>query len=137
VLLEEGDDQVLTRIAADLFDCAVDPSFVAELLADPRHHIAVAIDDSQTVVGFVSAVHYVNPDKPPELWINEVAVAPTWRGRGIAKQLLRTMLDRAQELNCKEAWVLTDRENNPAMQLYKSLGGIEAPRDQVMFTFKF
>jgi hypothetical protein len=28
-----------------------------------------------TVVGFASAVHYVHPDKAPELWINEVGVA--------------------------------------------------------------
>ena len=31
--------------------------------------------DAGTMVGFVSAVHYVHPDKGPELWINEVSVS--------------------------------------------------------------
>jgi hypothetical protein len=31
--------------------------------------------------------------------------------------------------------VLTDRSNAPAMRLYASSGGQEAPVDQVMFTF--
>jgi len=48
---------------------------------DPRHHLVVAVE--HVVVGFCSAVDYIQPDKPPELWINEVGVAPTpqpWRG---------------------------------------------------------
>ena len=30
--------------------------------------------DEEQIVGFASAVHYVHPDKPPELWINEMGV---------------------------------------------------------------
>lgn len=39
------------------------------------------------LVGFVSAVHYVHPDKPPELWINEVGVGESHRGQSIGKRL--------------------------------------------------
>ena len=58
--------------------------WTAEFLADSRHHLAVAVDEGR-VVGMASAVHYVHPDKPPELWINEVGVAPTHRGLGIGR----------------------------------------------------
>ena len=136
-LVGAGDERVFSRIAPDIFDGAINPTWLAEFLADPRHHLAVAIDQAHTVIGFVSAVHYMNPDKPAELWINEIAVAAAWRGRGIAKSLLDKMLKRGRELGCKEAWVLTDRSNLPAMRLYAALGGIEPPRDQVMFTFRF
>jgi GNAT superfamily N-acetyltransferase len=88
-------------------------------------------------VGFASAVHYVHPDKPsPELWINEVGVASTHRGRGLGKVILQTLFDHARALGCVEAWVLTDRGNQGAMRLYGSRGGIETPTDQVMFTFR-
>jgi Acetyltransferase (GNAT) family len=54
-----------------------------EFLADARHHLIMALN-SGTVVGFVSAVHYLHPDKaPPEFWINKVGVAPTHQGQGI------------------------------------------------------
>jgi ribosomal protein S18 acetylase RimI-like enzyme len=134
-LLARGDERVLANVAPDVFDRGIDARLTSEFLNEPRHHLAVAIDDG-VVVGFVSAVDYLHPDKPRELWINEIAVASTHRNRGVGKQLLRAMLDLAHTRGCREAWVLTDRSNAPAMRLYTSLGGTEAPRDQVMFTFK-
>ena len=134
-ILQPGDDHVLGTIAPDVFDSELDPHATNEFLRDPRHHIVVAIHGG-AVVGFASAVDYLHPDKPsPELWINEVAVASTHRGRGIGRAILRALLDHARHLGCVEAWVLTDRGNQGAMRLYESSGGIEARTDQVMFSF--
>lgn len=134
-ILRAGDEAVLDRVAADVFDDPIVPAAARAFVADPRHHLAVAIDDG-VVVGFVSAVHYLHPDKAsPELWINEVGVAETHQGRGLAKRLMAAILEAGRGLGCSEAWVLTERDNTPAMRLYASAGGIEAPKDAVMFTF--
>lgn len=133
-ILEPGDRAILDDIAPGVFDNPVDPALVAQFLGDHRHHLAVAIDGDQ-VVGFASGVHYVHPDKAAEMWINEVAVAPSHHGRGLGKAVMRTLLEHAKRLGCREAWILTDRTNQAAMRLYASAGGQEAPRDQVMFTF--
>lgn len=134
-VLGRGDGKVLARVAPGVFDRGVNEHWSAEVLVDPRHHLAVAIDEG-LAVGFASAVHYINPDKPPELWINEIGVAPTHRNRGLGKELLRAVLAVGRELGCSEAWVLTDRSNAPAMRLYASVGGTEVPKDQVMFAFR-
>jgi aminoglycoside 6'-N-acetyltransferase I len=135
-ILRAGDDAVLSRVAPGVFDDPIDPPRAAEFLADPRHHLAVALDED-LVVGFVSAVHYVHPDKrQPELWINEVGVAASHQGRGLGKAILRAVLAEGQRLGCSEAWVLTERSNPRAMRLYASQGGEEAPEDAVMFTFR-
>jgi aminoglycoside 6'-N-acetyltransferase I len=135
-LLGRQDAGVLAQIAPDVFDDPIDVARADEFLADPRHHLAVAVEDG-VVVGFVSAVHYVHPDKPrPELWINEVGVAATHRGRGLGTRLLRAVFAAARRLGCAEAWVLTDRANTAAMRLYAVAGSTEAPTDHVMFTFR-
>jgi ribosomal protein S18 acetylase RimI-like enzyme len=135
-LLGRQDAGALANVAPDVFDYPIDVGRADEFLADPRHHLALAVEDG-LVVGFVSAVHYVHPDKPrPELWINEVGVAATHRGRGLGTRLLRAVFDLARGLGCAEAWVLTDRENTAAMRLYAAAGSTEAPTDHVMFTFK-
>jgi ribosomal protein S18 acetylase RimI-like enzyme len=123
-LLGPGDAQILVRVAPDVFDNPVDSDLAAEFLADPRHHIAVAIDDG-LVVGFASAVHYVHPDKPAELWINEVGVAPSHRRRGLGRRALTALLRHGRSLGCVSAWVLTDRDNAAARALYAGTGGIE------------
>jgi aminoglycoside 6'-N-acetyltransferase I len=135
-VLGPQDAGVLRHVAPDVFDDPINERRADEFLADPRHHLVVAIDDG-LVVGFVSAVHYVHPDKPlPELWINEVSVAATHRGRGLATRLLRSLFDVARVLGCAEAWVLADRANAAAMRLYPAAGSSEPPGDPVMFTFR-
>jgi aminoglycoside 6'-N-acetyltransferase I len=135
-VLRAGDEAVLTHVGPEVFDHAIDQQATREFLIDPRHHLVVAIDDG-VVVGFTSGVHYAHPDKPrPELWVNEIGVAATHRGRGLGKALLGALLGIGRELGCPEAWVLTERTNAAALALYSSSGGTEAAPDPVMFTFR-
>ena len=135
-LLGTEDVHYLNNVAEDVFDDPIVESAAQEFLSDPRHRLVVALENT-LLVGFVSAVIYLHPDKPaPELWINEIGVAPTHQRQGIGKALLQTMLDIARQSGCTEAWVLTERDNLPAMAMYTSAGGAEAFPDPVMFTFK-
>jgi ribosomal protein S18 acetylase RimI-like enzyme len=123
-LLRPGEEAMLANVADEVFDNPVDPALAAAFLADPRHHLVAALD-GDLVVGFVSAVDYIHPDKPAELWINETGVAPTYQGQGIAKQMLAAMLDHGRTLRCGTAWVLTDTTNIAANALYRAAGGVE------------
>jgi ribosomal protein S18 acetylase RimI-like enzyme len=134
-LLGPGDAPVLERVAPDVFDHAVDARLAEEFLADPRHHIAVALDDG-VVVGFASGVDYVHPDKPRELWVNEVGVAPSHRGQGIGRRVVDALLAHARTLGCRAAWVLTDVDNAAARALYRAAGGVEAEGDTIMVEWK-
>ncbi len=133
--LSPADISVLMHVAEDVFDNSIDESFAREFLNDPRHHIVVAIADG-VIVGFASAVHYIHPDKPPELWINEVGVAPSHQGKGIGKAIMQEILNLGRGLSCKNAWVLTDRSNGPANRLYRSAGGQIGKEDTVMYEFE-
>ena len=132
-ILGPDDLNVLSNIAPDVFDNDIDGRLAAEFLRDPRHHLAVALDGGR-VIGFASAVHYIHPDKPPELWINEVGVASDHQGRGIGRALMRSLFDLARTLECREAWVLAEGSNEDAQRFYAALGG--NPDSAVMFSFR-
>jgi ribosomal protein S18 acetylase RimI-like enzyme len=135
-ILGPDESEVLERLAPGVFDDPLDAEATARFLTDPRHHVAVATEDG-LVVGAATSVHYLHPDKSePEMWINELAVAPTHRGRGLGKALLGALLETAREQGCREAWIVTDPENEAAMRLYRRMSGQEAARNQVMFTFR-
>ncbi len=131
-LLGPGDMAVLGNVAEDVFDEAINPRWAAEFLNDPRHHIVVALLGNQ-VIGMASAVHYVHPDKSPELWVNEIGVSPPHRQRGIGKRLIAALFSRGRELGCKEAWLGTEESNIAARRLYASVGGVA--QSMVYFTF--
>ena len=134
-ILGVNDKAILANVASDVFDHPVDSRWSTEFLEDARHHLAVAIED-ELVLGMASAVHYVHPDKAPELWINEVGVAPSHQRKGIGKRLMDALLKHGRTLGCKEAWVLTEEENTAARRLYESVGGEEEIPRPVYFTFK-
>lgn len=121
------------HLAEDVFDHAVQERLVTEFLNDSRHSLAVAIVDG-LIVGMASGVRYVHPDKPSELWINEVGVAPDYQRRGLAKRIVTELLAEGRSQGCREAWVLTDFDNEAARATYRSAGGIESG-PQLMVTF--
>lgn len=134
-VLDPDDAAVLDHVASEVFDHAIDPRWAAEFLADSRHHLAVALVGGE-VVGMASAVHYVHPDKPPELWVNEVGVSPAHQNRGIGRRLLAALFDRTRSLGCAAAWVATEPHNVAARRLYAAVGGIEEPEPAVVVTFR-
>lgn len=134
-ILSQDYTSMLNNVDPDVFDDPIDIARTKEFLADSRHHLAVAIKDN-LAVGFVSAVHYVHPDKAhPKLWINEVSVAENHRRQSLGKRLLLAIFEVARELGCVDAWVLCDRANTAAMRLYSAVGNA-APSDCVMFEFR-
>ena len=134
-LVNDGGSGLLAQVAPGVFDNEVNPSLLREFLGDKRHHLAVALS-AGWVVGMASAVHYVHPDKPAELWINEIGVADAYRGRGIGRSLLEALLERGREVGCRSAWVLTESDNHRAVALYGRAGGQRSSPDLVMFEFR-
>lgn len=133
-VLGRDDLRVLDAVAADVFDHPINRRWAAEFLADPRHHLAVAIVDG-VVVGMASGVHYVHPDKPPELWVNEVGVAPAFQNRGIGRRLLQALFTRGREVGCSAGWVGTEVSNAAARRLYRAVGGVEDAEPFVLVSF--
>jgi GNAT superfamily N-acetyltransferase len=135
-VLGPEDGAALQNVAAEVFDYPVDARWSAEFLADPRHHLAVAIDEeSGQVVGMASGIHYVHPDKPPELWVDEVAVAPPHQSRGVGRRVLAALLAHGRTLGCRDAWVLTSYGNIAARRMYAAVGGMEEREAPLMITF--
>lgn len=133
-LLGPDDASVLDRVAPGVFDDEVDARWTAEFFNDVRHHLAVALDKGQ-VVGMASALHYVHPDKPPELYINEVGVAPSYRNQGVGRGLLKALFAHGRTLGCAEAWLGTERTNGAARRMYAAVGGEEEAEDTVIVWF--
>lgn len=125
-LLTAADLPLLLAADGVLFDDPVRPQSAAAFLADQRHHIAAAIV-GDGIIGFASGVDYLHPDKPAELWINEVGVLEAYQRQGFGTAVLRCLLAHGRSLGCEVAWVLTNSANRAARRLYAALGGIATP----------
>jgi len=119
-------------VADGVFDENIIPEHLAAYLADPRHHLLVALD-GDLVVAKLSAVHYMRPDNADCFYIDEVDVSPDYRQQGIAKGLMEYALRLAKSIGCQECWLGTEHDNEAANALYRSLDG----KDQAFILYEF
>jgi ribosomal protein S18 acetylase RimI-like enzyme len=101
-----------------------------ELLDDPHAIFLVAFDGDEEI-GFALA-----HDLPRrhgnvrQLFVYEVDIVESHRRRGIG----RALLEHLAELGIREAFVLTEPDNEAASGLYESIGGIRS--EVVMWDFE-
>jgi L-2,4-diaminobutyric acid acetyltransferase len=79
---------------------------------------AVAVSGDE-VVGFISS--YRRPDRPDTLFVWQVAVAASERGRGVAKALLGEVLKRPEQAQIQYVEATIGPDNIPSRKLFIGL----------------
>ena len=83
----------------------------------------------------------LNQAKPDELYVDQVAVHPAWRGRCVTGLLLDAVSAEAQSRGCQRVWLSTDPAN-PATRVWPRYGfvplgvkqGLKGPgKDRAIF----
>lgn len=125
-------DEHRVKAAEDLFDNPVDVAATRRFLADSANWLLIADVDGRPA-GFVSGTAILHPDAAqPEVFLNELAVAESFQGRGIGSALVGRLWREARDSGCRGMWVLTDAENVAANKVYSSQGGTRSGT-QVMY----
>jgi ribosomal protein S18 acetylase RimI-like enzyme len=83
-----------------------------------------------------SAIAYVHPDKPLQLFINEVGVSERCQRQGVGRRLVNALLKQGNILGCTEAWVATEPNNLAARALYNAAKGTEGKNFAVISTWE-
>jgi GNAT superfamily N-acetyltransferase len=93
------DDQVQRR----MFDERFDPARIEILVCEGQDVGALAVEQ-----------------RPDELWLAELQIAPAWQGRGLGTAILRDLIDEANARGVPVG--LRVLRVNPARALYERLG---------------
>jgi aminoglycoside 6'-N-acetyltransferase I len=111
----------LATVAEEVFDHPIDDARLAAYADHPQHLLCVALRDD-LVVGQARAIVHSHPDKAPDLYIDNLGIAPAYRRQGLATRLLAEIVRLGRERGCRELWVCTEQDNESACGLYRSLG---------------
>ncbi len=88
-----------------------------ELASPDRCFIHVARAPGTPVAGYCSFWRIFD-----EIHINNFAVRPEWRGRGLGSALLQHVLGEGRRLGAPKATLEVRRSNEPAVRLYERAG---------------
>ena len=87
-----------------------------------EHDIWV-LDADGALVGIVELER-----RPDHLWIENVAVSPSWQGRGLGRLLLRHAEDEARRQGLSELGLLTNERYVENIAMYTRYGYVETDR---------
>lgn len=120
------DVALLAHVAEDVFDHAIDTAFAQRFLIEPRNILIVALEGDLIIAQIIAVVHQ-HLDAPPDLFLENLGVAPPWRRRGIARRLIALAFEAGAALGATAAWVGTEGDNEPAITLYENTGASGEP----------
>jgi len=124
---------LLENVAEEVFDAEINAQRLATYLESPGHLMILAVCGEE-VVGQIAAYVHQHPDQAPDLYIDNLGVAPPFQRRGVARRLVDEILAWGKTMECHQAWVVTDTENDAARALYEGRGAVAEPI--VMFSYK-
>lgn len=124
-----GPDEADLILGADVFDGPATIAATTRFLGSPgaadARTVLVVAEQAGRVVGFASGTVLDHPDKPRNLFVQEVGVNEEAQRQGIGRALVLALRDEGRKLGCAATWVLTEPDNAPARALYRGTGGVE------------
>jgi aminoglycoside 6'-N-acetyltransferase I len=130
IQLGESNMDILNSYDQDIFDEKIDSRRLAAMLSEQNHILLVAVNEGIVIGQILAAIHR-HPDKPTELYIDDLGVSEKFRRRGIATHLYKKLYVIGVERGCEEVWVATELENEAAIKFYDSLN--LAARNVIVF----
>jgi ribosomal protein S18 acetylase RimI-like enzyme len=108
---------LLDNVGPDVFDHAIDRRYLAAYVADPRHALFVAVENG-AVAGHIRGNVHLQPDRAPDLYIDNLGTTPAHQRRGIAAGLMDALIAWGKTQGCTYAWVATEIDNDGAKGFY-------------------
>jgi GNAT superfamily N-acetyltransferase len=112
-----------SKVTAAPADRASAEPLLAEILADPRRELAVALVDGQ-VVGTADLIVISSLTHRGEPWaiVENVIVAGTARRSGVGRALFRHQIERARAAGCCKLQLLSGKHRAEAHEFYRRMG---------------
>jgi|SRR5882672_8437971 len=111
---------VLDNVDAECFDEPIDRQRAARCVASDDVVLVVALAEAM-VVGQCLAMVHRHPDKETELYIDDLAVSPAFRRRGVGRRLVEACAHAGREAGADSMWVGTEPDNEDANAFYQAL----------------
>lgn len=124
------DTAAMGGLLAELF--AIEDDFVIDadkqilglqLLLQNSDSTLLVAETSGCVVGMVSMQRFISTAMGGEVGlIEDMIVTADWRGQGVGRLLLSTMIERSQQLGYGRLSLAADRRNEQALAFYRTFG---------------
>lgn len=129
--------QAIIDLLPQLDDSVALPSedYLKNMLASGNSHLFAAVLEDDNIVGMLTLVEYDVPTGK-KLWIEDVVVDISQRGKGFGKQLLLHAIQFAQTRDAKTIMLTSRPQRIAANKLYQRLGFVQRETNVYAYRLK-
>ncbi len=111
-------------------------TFIKSRITNEDSVIFVA-EENNELIGYAQLYPSFSTIKLSNIWIlNDLFVLESFRGKGVASELIETVLSFSVKEQRKQVWLLTETDNKRAKQLYKRKGFINTKFEHYVCNIK-
>ncbi len=96
IRIDQNNFTLLYSVAADVFDEEIDVDFLSRYVREENHIMLVALHENTIIAQVLSIIHK-HPDKPTELYVDDLGVAPEFQREGIATLMMKQLFALRKE----------------------------------------
>lgn len=115
-VFSEAFEEELTRLSKTPTD-----QYLENILQKENFISLVAMDGENVVGGIVAYVLEKYEQERNEIYLYDLAVAESFRRQGIARNLILKLKEIGREIGVALIFVQADREDEPAIELYRTM----------------
>jgi len=134
--------QVLTRVkfvedGTEHLTDTLTTEYLRDFLKNDRHSLLAALEGNSPI-GFILAYRMQRADQDQDMmFFYEINVAAQHRKKGTGTALIKTLKEICKHENILKMFVLTNRSNTAACNLYRKTGGVaDITGDEVTFVYR-
>lgn len=124
-----------TQLVKTFKNSEVSPESVEAFLKNDSNFLIGTFENDKPI-GILIAYLLDRPDgNRPMMYIHDIEVLESHRQKGAATSMLNMIKDIAREKNCLKTFLITNKNNQAAVNLYKKASGDTPHDDDLVFIF--
>ena len=122
-----GDAEALASLLAELgYPGSADQATIHWVISHPEIEVIVAADNHDKAMGMVTFSHRPQLRAKGRIaTIEELVVTESWRGRGVGRELLKRVVERARSLSVKQLEMVTHKGRGEFLEAFYLACGFE------------
>lgn len=134
-LLEENDLSLMQEVLYD-DNMIFNLEYLNNFINNQNAYGFIAKEENK-ILGFAYAYTLLRPDGKMMFYLHSIGILPNYQNKGYGSKLLHFIKEYSKKIGCSEMFVITDKDNTRACNVYEKLGGKNDHDNEIVYVYDY
>ena len=134
-ILEENDLELMKEVLKD-DNMIFNLEYLNNFINNQNAYGFIAKEENK-ILGFAYAYTLLRPDGKMMFYLHSIGILPNYQNKGYGQKLLHFIKEYSKKIGCSEMFVITDKDNTRACNVYEKLGGKNDHDNEIVYVYDY